>query len=107
MIAYCMRIWLSIYAPEEFKYVLQEEMPNIELSDAQKGTRSTPRVLKSGKRTGEELHLRLHELKTEIPIQPKELFRQFTVSFLIAIQVKGRLVPGLPHDFIVKRLEEH
>ena len=102
------KLWLSIYAPEEFKYVLQEEMPNIELSDAQKkALGALHEFLKSGKRTGEELHLRLHELKTEIPIQPKELFQAIYRIFLNRDSgpKAGWFLAGLPHDFIVKRLE--
>ena len=66
------KFWLSTYAPEEFKYELQEEMPSVKLSDVQKKALSVlADFFQSAGRSGEELHLRLHELKTEVRIQPK------------------------------------
>ncbi|TSC70113.1 MAG: lysyl-tRNA synthetase [Parcubacteria group bacterium Gr01-1014_49] len=101
--------WLKTYAPEEFKYELQKEMPRVELSDVQKkALQALTDFLQGGTRTGEELHLRLHELKTEIPIQPKELFQAIYRIFLNRDSgpKAGWFLAGLPHDFVVKRLSE-
>lgn len=103
------KFWLATYAPEEFKYELQEEMPEIELSDVQKKALTVlAEYLQAGERTGEELHLRLHELKTEIPIQPKDLFQAIYRIFLNRNSgpKAGWFLAGLPRDFVIKRLNE-
>ena len=103
------KFWLSTYAPEEFKYELQKEMPNVELSDTQKkALAALAAFLQGGVRTGEELHLRLHELKTEIPIQPKELFQAIYRIFLNRESgpKAGWFLAGLPHDLVVTRLSQ-
>ncbi|TSC64607.1 MAG: lysyl-tRNA synthetase [Parcubacteria group bacterium Gr01-1014_91] len=103
------KFWLSSYAPEEFKYELQDEMPSVELSEVQKNALSTlADYFQSAEHTGEELHLRLHELKTEIPIQPKELFQAIYRIFLNRDSgpKAGWFLAGLPRDFVINRLAE-
>ncbi len=103
------KFWLATYAPEEFKYELQEEMPSVELSDVQKNALSAlADFFQSAERTGEELHLRLHELKMEIPIQPKELFQAIYRIFLNRDSgpKAGWFLAGLPRDFVITRLTE-
>lgn len=103
------KFWLATYAPEEFKYVLQEEMPHIELNDIQKkALASLAHCLEGGERTGEELHAYLHEMKTNVPIAPKELFQAIYRIFLHRDSgpKAGWFLAGLPRDFVVKRLTE-
>lgn len=103
------KFWLSTYAPEEFKYELQDEMPDVELSDVQKNALSAlADYIQGGERTGEEMHLRLHELKTEVPIQPKELFQAIYRIFLNRDSgpKAGWFLAGLPRDFVISRLTE-
>lgn len=103
------KFWLSTYAPQEFKYDLQKKIPHVTLSDAQKKALGALRdFLQVKERTGEELHLRLHELKTEIPIQPKELFQALYRIFLNRDSgpKAGWFLAGLPRDFTLARLAE-
>jgi lysyl-tRNA synthetase class 1 len=103
------KFWLTTYAPEEFKYEFQEEMPDAELTEVQKKALAVlADYLQSAERTGEELHLRLHEMKTEIPIQPKELFQALYRIFLNRDSgpKAGWFLAGLPRDFVIKRLNE-
>lgn len=103
------KFWLGTYAPEEFKYELQEEMPDVELSDIQKKALSVlAAFLQEGARSGEELHLRLHELKTEIPIQPKELFQAIYRIFLNRDSgpKAGWFLAGLPYELVVARVSQ-
>ena len=103
------KFWLSTYAPEEFKYELQEEIPDVELSDTQKKALAVlAEYVQSAEHTGEELHLRLHEMKTEIPIQPKELFQAIYRIFLNRDSgpKAGWFLAGLPRDFVIARLAE-
>jgi lysyl-tRNA synthetase class 1 len=103
------KFWLSTYAPEEFKYELQQQMPIVELSPIQKkALAALEAYLKEGNRSGEELHLKLHEFKTEIPIQPKELFQAIYRIFLNRDSgpKAGSFLAGLPQDFVIARLKE-
>ncbi len=103
------KFWLAAYAPEEFKYELQEKMPSVELSDVQKrALAGLADFFGSAERSGEELHLRLHELKTEIPIEPKELFQAIYRVFLNRDSgpKAGWFLAGLSRDFVIARLKE-
>lgn len=103
------KYWLATYAPEEFRYELQEELPEAELSDTQKQALTVlADYLQGGERSGEELHLRLHEMKTEVPIAPKELFQAIYRVFLNRDSgpKAGWFLAGLPRDFVIRRLTE-
>jgi lysyl-tRNA synthetase class 1 len=102
------KFWLATYAPEEFKYELQKEMPQVELSDVQKKALAALTDFMKEEHTGEEIHLKLHEMKTEIPISPKELFTAIYRIFLNRDSgpKAGWFLAGLPHDFVLKRLNE-
>jgi lysyl-tRNA synthetase class 1 len=102
------KFWLATYAPEQYRYVLQETMPTVELSNAQKHALTLLKEYVSEPRTGEEIHARLHQLKTEAPIEPKELFAAIYQIFLARTSgpKAGWFLSVLPHDFLVKRLEE-
>lgn len=103
------RYWLSTYAPPEFKYKLQVLLPAFSLTAVQKQALSALHdYLAKGVRSGDEVHLRLHELKTEIPIAPKELFQALYRIFLNRDSgpKAGWFLAGLPHDLVVKRLRE-
>lgn len=102
------RFWLSTYAPPEFRYELQEEMPAVVLSHAQKSALAALAEYLEAERTGEEIHLRLHELKTVTPIEPKELFRAIYRIFLNRDSgpKAGWFLAGLSRDFVLNRLAE-
>ncbi|MFA7302141.1 MAG: lysine--tRNA ligase [Candidatus Paceibacterota bacterium] len=103
------KYWLANYAPEEFKYSLQESLPAVNLSDTQKkALGALAGYLESNERNGDDIHLRLHELKEEIPIQPKELFQAIYRVFLNRDSgpKAGWFLAGLDRDFVIKRLKE-
>ncbi len=104
------RFWLENYAPEQFTYVLQESVPvGAMLSDVQKAAlHKLAEYLENGERTGEEVHARLHELKTEVPIEPKELFGAIYRVFLNRTSgpKAGWFLASLPTEFAVSRLRE-
>ena len=83
-------------------------MPAVELSDTQKRALTLLKEYLAESRNGEEVHSRLHELKTEVPIEPKELFAAIYQIFLARTSgpKAGWFISVLPHDFVVKRLEE-
>jgi lysyl-tRNA synthetase, class I len=103
------KFWLATYAPEEFKYELQTELPQVELSEVQKkALGELASYLESGTRTGEELHAKLHDMKTSVPIQPKELFQAIYRIFLNRESgpKAGWFLAGLSYDFVITRLRE-
>lgn len=104
------RFWLENYAPESFKYVLQETLPEGgELTDAQKKAMAAlHEYLSTGTRTGEDVHARLHDLKTEVPIEPKELFGAIYSIFLNRTSgpKAGWFLASLPTEYALKRLKE-
>jgi lysyl-tRNA synthetase, class I len=103
------KFWLATYAPEEFKYELQKDVPQAELTEVQKKALGVlGEYLQGGVRTGEELHAFLHDMKTSVPIQPKELFQALYRIFLNRDSgpKAGWFLAGLPHDFVVTRLRE-
>lgn len=94
------RKWLAAYAPEKFVFKLQETMPQVSLTDAQKqNVRDFTAFVEGGERTAEELHTKLHELK------------EFKAMYQIFLGREsgpkaGWFLASLPKDFIVKRLHE-
>ncbi len=100
--------WLTTYAPEQFRFVLQETLPEVELSEDQKKALGILAEYFTEARTGEEIHARLHELKTEVPIQPKELFAALYKIFLNRDSgpKAGWFLSSIPRDFVEQRLRE-
>jgi lysyl-tRNA synthetase class 1 len=104
------KFWLGTYAPEQFKYVLQETIPtDAELTDAQKSALTKlADYIESGDRDGEEVHARLFDLKTEIPIEPKELFSAIYRIFIgrTSGPKAGWFLASLPREFAIARLRK-
>lgn len=102
------KFWLATYAPEQYKYELQDTLPAAELSDAQKKALASLAQYMETEHTGEEIHARLHELKTEIPVQPKELFAALYRIFLKRDSgpKAGWFLSVLPREFVHTRLLE-
>jgi lysyl-tRNA synthetase class 1 len=104
------QFWLGTYAPEKYKYELQNSIPEgLALSESQKKALSALLdFVKEGAHSGEEFHTRLHELKTEVPIEPKELF---TALYQVLLgrdsgPKAGWFLSVLPQDFLNMRLGE-
>ena len=102
------KFWLGTYAPEEYKYILQHGALEYELTATQKAACvELHTFLSNGAKTGEELHTRLHELKTELPIAPKELFTALYQVFLgrDSGPKAGWFLSVLPHEYALDRLK--
>src|SRR3989344_4926378 len=101
------KFWLATYAPPEFRYELQKTLPSVSLSDTQKKALRELLLYIVVPRTGEEIHARLHELKAEVPIEPKELFAALYRIFLNRDSGPkvGWFLSVLPRDFLLERLQ--
>lgn len=101
--------WLRTYAPAEFRYKLQEHLPDIALGTEQKkAINLLADFMEKGDKSGEEIHARLHELKSEVPIAPPDLFKAVYGIFLNRTSgpKAGWFLSVLPREFVVKRLRE-
>lgn len=104
------RFWLSTYAPDQFKYELQQRMPgDAVLTSVQKTAMGKlAEYMERREPNGEEVHAYLHELKTEVPIEPKELFSAIYKIFLNRTSgpKAGWFLASLPKDMATLRLKE-
>jgi lysyl-tRNA synthetase class 1 len=103
------RFWLATYAPEQFRFALQDAMPAIELSEGQKSALALLRAfLEEGEKTGEEIQARLFEIKDEAGIEPKALFGAVYQLFLARSSGPkvGWFLSVLPRGFVLARLAE-
>jgi len=102
--------WLSTYAPERYKFEIQETMPEIELSDTQKKALGVLAdfVKETKDITGQMMHERLHAIKEEVGIEPRDLFTAIYGIFLNKDSGPkgGWFLSVLDQDFVLKRLEE-
>lgn len=101
------RFWLSTYAPEQYRFTLQETTPDFAPTDLQKKAFASLATYLAEARTGEELHAHLHELKGELSIAPKELFSGLYQAFLgrDSGPQAGWFLSVLPREFVVERLK--
>jgi lysyl-tRNA synthetase, class I len=104
------KFWLETYASDQYKYILQNDIPEgIVFSQMQKEALKKLYVfLEEGAKTGEELHARLHELKSEVPIEPKELFSALYTIFLgrTSGPKAGWFLSVLPRELVLSQIEK-
>jgi len=107
------RKWLAAYAPEDYRYELQEkEVPEVarNFSEEQKKVLSAIlEYIKSQKELdGQELHTKIHDIKKESGINPKDLFSAIYLSFLgkDSGPKAGWFLSVLDREFLEKRLGE-
>ena len=102
--------WLEKFAPENYKFKVLDTLPkNIKLSDQQKDfLQKISDIMKSEDLPGEELHQKIHEVKKEINIPPREAFAAIYLTFLgkDSGPQAGWLLASLDKEFVIKRLKE-
>jgi lysyl-tRNA synthetase, class I len=103
--------WIEEYAPEKFRFELQDTLPTAArtLSSAQtEALRRTKEFIDARELEAEELHSFVHALKDELSLEPRALFSAFYLSFLGREDGPkvGWFLASLPRDFVLKRLEE-
>lgn len=101
--------WLADYAPEEFRFELQKSLPAVNLSNQQKVfLAKVHNIILAGQLSGSELHEKLHALKSELGIPPKEAFSAIYQIFLAKDSgpQAGWFLAALDRGFVLKRLEE-
>ncbi len=110
------KVWIDTYAPEDYKYEMQETLPESakNLSDLQKRALKEIVHFINEKTTGgksidgQEFHTELHEMKTRLSIDPKELFEAIYLSILgkKSGPKAGWFLSVIDTEWLKKRLEE-
>lgn len=105
----CVKSWLDSFAPENVKFSIKKEMPEISLDQEKKGIlERLALILCEVNWNGEEIHNAVYRVKDEMSIKPKTAFEAVYLALLG--QKKGpRLgyfLSTLEKDFVIKRLEE-
>ena len=106
------RRWLETYAPEDYKFELQETLPpataNFSVEQKQALKLILAYVQSKSVLDGQELHTELHEIRKSLTIEPKAFFESLYVSFLgkESGPKAGWFFSVLDKKFIEKRLTE-
>lgn len=109
--AFYVRRWLDQYAAEEYRYVIQADVPaDLTLDDEQKKALKALKEKLGGESVpweGAKIHEAIHSVKTEIGIEPKKMFQPLYRMFLgrtSGPQV-GWFLSTFPRADVLKRLE--
>ncbi|MSR76008.1 MAG: lysine--tRNA ligase [Candidatus Ryanbacteria bacterium] len=107
------RRWLERYAPDKYRFVLAKDaIPDgvKDFSDTQKkALRSVLTFVEQNKSLiGADFHAKLHEIKEQIGIAPKELFSALYIAFLgrDSGPQAGWFLSTIDRDFLIARLKE-
>ncbi len=102
------KAWLEHFAPEEFRFELQKELPAVELTDSQRQFLQAIRDrVASTAFDGAQLHQEIHALKTELGLAPTEAFGLIYTIFLgkASGPQAGWFLAALDKDLVLERLE--
>ena len=106
------KIWLNAHAADEYKYVLQEILPEASkgFSDAQRKAlqKLVQYIEQHEKLDGQTFHTALHDIRKEIGLDPKEFFGALYISLLgkESGPKAGWFLSVLERDFLIARLTE-
>lgn len=104
--------WLSQYAPEDYKFELQDEIPDAvsAFTDLQKAAlgKVLDYVEAHNPVDGQELHTALHDIKAGAGIPPADFFSALYISFLgkPSGPKAGWFLSVLDRSFVIRRLQE-
>jgi len=104
--------WLDEYAPEDFRFEIQKEIPEgaHQLSDKQKEALGEllRYIVVTPKLDGQVLHTELHEIRKKIGIEPKDFFSAMYLSILgkPSGPKAGWFLSVLDRDFLLQRFKE-
>ena len=105
-------IWLQTWAPEDYKFEIQKDVPEAARSFSPEQKDALKKVLEYIRGTsvidGQTFHTKLHEIKTELNVPAGDFFSAIYFSILGKKNgpKAGWFLSVLPRDFLEKRLEE-
>ena len=106
------RIWLSTYAPEDYKFEIQKEIPEVAKNFSQSQKNALKKVLEyiqlHNVLDGQELHTNLHEIRKTSELEPNEFFKTIYLSILGKKNgpKAGWFLSVLDRNFLIKRFKE-
>ena len=103
--------WLEKYAPENYKFTIQKELPQVAKNldqNQKKFLLEIVKLLEQKKWAGEELHKQIHELKKNLKLDPRSAFSAIYLSLLgkDSGPQAGWLLAALDGKFIIQRFQE-
>jgi lysyl-tRNA synthetase class 1 len=104
------RRWLATYAPDHYRFQVQPMLPAVNLSPGQRDflTRLGAIIGERERWVGEELHERIHALKTEMGLPSRDAFAAIYLVFLgkPSGPQAGWFLAALDRGFVLARLRE-
>ncbi len=103
------RRWLEAYAPEHYRFEVKRTLPAIALTAAQRALLGRlAELIAQRPWPGDELHARIHTLKTEMGLSPKDAFAAIYLAFLgkPSGPQAGWFLAALDRDLVLRRLRE-
>lgn len=104
--------WLQLYAPEDYKFQLQEGIPEAckDFTDLQKTALKelADYIEKHDELSGQEFHTALHEIKERVGVEPRDFFGAIYQSVLGkgSGPKAGFLLSVLDREWLIKRFNE-
>ncbi len=105
--------WLDNYADDQYKFELQvDSIPQEAKNFTELQKKAMAKLLEfieqSKEISGEDMHHKIHEIKAELEIEPKEFFSAIYIAFLgrTSGPQAGWFLSVLDREFLIKRLEE-
>jgi lysyl-tRNA synthetase, class I len=105
-------IWLQTWAPEDYKFEIQQNVPEAAKSFSSEQKMALKKVLEYVKSVsaidGQTFHTKLHEIKIELNLSAGDFFSAIYLSILGKKNgpKAGWFLSVLPKDFLEKRLQE-
>ena len=104
------RRWLQSYAPDQYRFQVQSQLPAVDLTPAQREflAHLATIVAERDHWDGEALHERIHALKNEMRLPPKDAFGSIYLAFLgkASGPQAGWFLASLDRGFVLARLRE-
>jgi len=102
--------WLEKFAPADYKFTILDQKPKINLSAEQKKflEKIIDTIKSKDSWPGEELHMKIHEIRKAMNINPREAFSAIYLAFIgkDSGPQAGWFLASLERNFVIKRLEE-
>lgn len=103
------RRWLRAYAPDHYRFEVQATLPPVRFRTPQREFLARlAEVFAEQEWSGDTLHTRIHALKTELGLPPKEAFGAIYLAFLgkESGPQAGWFLAALDRRFVLERLRE-
>lgn len=101
--------WLATYAPDHYRFEVQRVLPAVMVTDSQREfLERLAQLVAQQVWSGEQLHEKIHALKSAMGLAPKEAFGALYLAFLgkDSGPQAGWFLAALDRNFVLTRLRE-